>query len=282
MLFDINLLKDSKESVDQFLKTQQQYEKEGRFNENVDGASYEGALPVTEEFEFIKKGFKNWVLHKVYLAILKTYTKRINKQLTNVKIEGKENLKGIKACIATCNHISKVDSFAVRQAIGYDINYVAADYNNWNNILGTVGRHTGYLPLSPSLDRKLMRKFNEAIEYYLTKKKRKILFYPEQAMWREESRPRPLKDGAFHYAVKHNVPILPLFITFTPKENMVDDQGRYEFSDYTIHILPPIYPKENVNNRENVEYMRNTNYQMWKDCYEKTYNKKLEFKVKSK
>ena len=124
-----------------------------------------------------------------------------------------------------------------------------------------------------------MRKFNEAMEYYLEKKKRKILFYPEQAMWREEPRPRPLKDGAFHYAVKHNVPVLPLFITFTPKAKMIDEQNRQEFSDYTIHILPPIYKKPELNNKENVEYMKNENYKLWTETYETTYNKKLEFNV---
>lgn len=279
MLFDINLLKEPKEYIDEYKKNQLQFEIEGRFDENVDGVTYEGTLPVDENFEFIKKGVKNWFKHKIYLSVLKKYTKQINNQLTNLKIVGKENLKGIKNCIATCNHVSKVDSFAVRAAIGMDINYVAADYNNWDNILGEVGRNTGYIPLSPSLDRILMRKFNEAIEYYLLKKKKRILFYPEQAMWREEARPRPLKDGAFHYAVKHNVPVLPLFITFEPKEKMVDDQGRQEFSDYTIHILPPIYPKENLTNRENVRYMRDANYEAWKTCYEETYNIPLEFNI---
>jgi 1-acyl-sn-glycerol-3-phosphate acyltransferase len=101
-------------------------------------------------------------------------------------------------------------------------------------------------------------------------------------MWREEPRPRPLKDGAFHYAVKHNVPVVPLFITFTPKEKMIDEQNRQEFSNYTIHILPPIYKKAELNNKENVEYMKNENYKLWAQTYENTYNKKLEFNIESK
>ena len=276
-MLDINILKENVDDVKKYKQREQEFEKLGMFNEDVDDISPDSFFPVDENFEFIKKGFKNFIKHKVYLSILKKYTKLINKNLTNLKVVGKENLKGVKGSIVTCNHISKVDSFAVREAIGYDINYVANDTNNWKGPIGDIGRQTGYLPLSTKLDKNLMRKFNQAMEYYLEKKKRKILIYPEQAMWREEPRPRPLKDGAFHYAVKHKVPVLPLFITFEPKEKMVDEQNRQEFSDYTIHILPAIYPKSELNNKENVEYMKNENYRLWKETYETTYNKKLEF-----
>jgi len=279
MKFDVHAFKENVEDVKKYKQLQQQLEKEGKFHQDVDGVSYEGALPVTEDFPFIKKGIKNSILKCFYLKVLKKYSKIVNKELTNLKVVGKENLKGVKAAIVTCNHISKVDSFAVREAVGYDINYVANDYNNWKGILGDVGRNTGFIPISPKLDRKIMKKFNEAMEYYLEKKKKRILIYPEQAMWREEPRPRPLKDGAFHYAVKHNVPVIPLFITFTPKAKMIDEHNRQEFSDYTIHILPPIYKKEELNNKENVEYMKNENARLWKETYETTYNKKLEFNI---
>ena len=282
MLFDINLLKENVEDVKKYKQREAEFERTGQFNNDVDDIDPNSFDPVTEEYEFIKKGFKNAIKHKVCLFLLNRYTKKINKTLTNLKIVGKENLKGVKASIVTCNHVSKCDSFAVRAAIGMDIMYVASDVNNWKNILGKVGRQTGYLPLKRSLDRNVMRKFNEAIEYYLMKKKKKILFYPEQAMWREEPRPRPIKEGAFHYAVKHKVPVVPLFITMQPKENMIDEQNRLEYSDYTIHILPPIYPKEDLSNKENVQYMKDENYRLWTETYEKVYNKKLEFNVEVK
>ena len=276
-MLDINILKENADDVKKYKFKEQEFEKTGQFNEDVDDIDPNSFFPVDENFEFIKKGFKNFVKHHVYLSVLKKYTKLINKNLTNLQIIGKENLKGIKNAIVTCNHISKVDSFAVRAAVGYDINYVANDSNNWKGPIGDIGRQTGYIPLTKKLDKNLMRKYNEAIEYYLKKKKHKILIYPEQSMWREEARPRPLKDGAFHYAVKHKVPVVPLFITFKPKAKMIDEQNRQEFSDYTIHILPPIYPKAELNNKENVEYMRNENYRLWTETYETAYNKKLKF-----
>lgn len=281
-MLDINILKENVDDVKKYKQREQEFEKLSMLNEDVDDVSPDSYFPVDENFEFFKKGFKNFVKHIVYISVLKKYTKLINKNLTNLKVVGKENLKGVKNAIITCNHISKVDSFAVRAAVGYDIMYVANDTNNWKGPIGDIGRQTGYLPLSKNLDRNLMRKFNQAMEYYLEKKKRKVLIYPEQAMWREEPRPRPLKDGAFHYAVKHKVPVLPLFITFEQKEKMIDEQNRQEFSDYTIHILPPIYPKAELNNKENVEYMKNENYRLWTETYETTYNKKLEFNTLEK
>lgn len=277
MKFDVHFLKENADDVKKYREIQRQFEKEGKFNSDVDVVPPETYFPVDENFVFIKKGFKNFAKHKFYKMILNKATKLVNNNLTNLKVVGKENLKGVKGAIITCNHISKVDSFAVRAAIKEYFMYVASEVNNWKGFIGDVARNCGYLPLTKTLNKNVMRKFNEAIEYYLEKKKRKILFYPEQAMWREEPRPRPLKDGAFHYAVKHNVPVLPLFITFTPKEKMIDEQNRQEFSDYTIHILPPIYKKPELNNKENVAYMKNENARLWTETYESVYNKKLEF-----
>ena len=281
MKFDVHNLKENVEDVKRYKEVEKTKIEQGLFNDDVDGVSYDGALPVTEDFPFIKKGAKNLILKLFYLLVLKKVGNKVNSELTNLKVVGKENLKGIKGAIITCNHVSKVDSFAVREAVGYDINYVASDFNNWKGIMGDIGRNTGYIPLSPTLEPKLMRKFNEAMEYYLEKKHRKILIYPEQAMWREEARPRPLKDGAFHYAQKHNVPVVPLFITFEPKENMIDSQGRQEYSNYTIHILEPIYPKENVSRRENIAYLREANYNAWKEVYKQTYGKEPSFDIES-
>ena len=272
MKLDINMLKEDKASYDKWKALEKEFELNGEFNKDTDPVDWNACDPVTEDYEYIKKGVKNAILHKIYLAVLKIYTKKINKKLLNLKIVGKENLKHFKGgAIVTCNHISKADSFPIREALGMDIMYVAADFNNWKGEMGVIGRNTGYLPLPTTLNKKIMRKFNESIEYYLSKGK-KILMYPEQSMWRDYIKPRPLKNGAFHYAVKHNVPILPLFITIKPKKEEVDELNRANFGDYTLHILSPIYPKENLSEKDNVDYMRQENYRLWKDLYEKTYN----------
>jgi len=278
-MLDINMLKDSYKDAVKYEENRKQLETEGMFfvdQDPVEEGSYE---PLTEDFPFIRKGLTWTIRCAIYNSVLNKYAKKINKELTNLKIVGQENLKGLKGAIITCNHISKVDSFAVREACKENIMFVAAEFNNWKGAMGKISRNTGYIPLPANLNLKLMRKFNEAISYYL-KKGKKILIYPEQAMWREFTKPRPLQNGAFHYAVINNVPILPMFITIKSKPKPADEQGRANFGDYSLHILPPIYPKQELTAKENEKYMKLENFHSCQECYEKVYGVKLKYTTK--
>ena len=110
----------------------------------------------------------------------------------------------------------------------------------------------------------------------------KVLIYPEQSMWREYKKPRPMKNGAFRYAVQNNVPIIPLFITIKEKDEKIDKNGLQNYGDYTIHILDPIYPNPNLNVKENIDYLRKENFKVWKDLYEKVYVVPLEYSTLDK
>lgn len=273
---DYNVLKEIPDEFEKYSNMLPGFEKEGKFTTDQDTVVPGSFIPIDDNFPYIRKGFKWWIKSKFFNRVLNYYSKLINKNLTNLKVEGRENLAGVKAAIVTCNHISKVDSFAVREALKDNIMFVGAEHNNWKGLMGEIARNTGYIPLPKSFSLKLMRKFNEAIEYYLMKNKR-ILIYPEQAMWREFTRPRPLQNGAFHYAVINNVPVVPMFITIEQKPEPIDEKGRQNFGNYTIHILPPIYPKFDLPPKENENYMKLENFRLWKECYEKTYGKPLQY-----
>ena len=272
-MLDFTSLIEPEEFIKDYQRTAEQFEIEGKFNEDVNKNSMEDAIPVDENFPFIRKGFKFNCKKFIYLAGMRFYTRKIAKYL-KFEVKGKQNLKGLKrkGAIITCNHISLFDSFAVRHAVKNDIMFIAAEFNNWKGKIGEIARYTGYLPITNKI--KCLRKLNEAIEYYLAKKKQKILIYPEQAMWRNYKKPRPMKNGAFHYAVKHNVPIIPLFITF--RTSGIKNQGG-EILYYTINILQPIHPKKELTNQENVNFLRQTNYNQNKECYEKTYDTPLKY-----
>lgn len=275
MKVDVNILKNPREKYLEFESLAKDYEKQGLFHADLDEPSPDSYYPVDETYPYITKGLKNKIVKAFYYKVVRKYAKQINRQLCNLKVEGKENLKGVKAAIITSNHFSEIDSFPIIEAAG-NIMFVANETNNWKNFIGDIMRKIGFIPLPGNLNIKTMRKFNEAISFYL-KKGKKILIYPEQAMWREYTKPRPLQNGAFHYAVINNVPILPMFITIQPKAQPVDEQGRQNFGDYTLHIFPPIYPKKDLSNKENENYMKMENYRLWKECYEKVYNKRLTY-----
>ncbi len=274
---DVNFLKEAQADYEEDVRRRTQYERDGDFNHVTDESSYDACDPVDETFNYLRRRYRDRIKHFFYLRALKKYCKKINKELTNLKVVGRMNLFGVLGgCIVTCNHISKVDSFAVRAAVGMDIKFVAADFNNWKGKIGNISRNTGYLPIPANLNLSVMRKFNHAMEYFL-RKKWSILIYPEQSMWRDYKKPRPLKPGAFHYAAKYRRPIVPLFITIEDKPEKLDAEGRVNFGDYTIHILPPIYPRKDLDERANIEYMQKANFEAWRQCYEKTYGIPLEY-----
>lgn len=274
---DINLLKESPADFADALKKQKEYERAGKFNLDENENTYEGCDPVDETFNYLRRRYRDRIKHFFYIRELKKYCRKINRGLTNLKVVGRTNLFGLfGGYIVTCNHISKVDSFAVRAAVGMDIKFVAADFNNWKGKMGNIARNTGYLPIPANLNLSVMRKFNHAMEYFL-RKRWPILIYPEQSMWREYKKPRPLKPGAFHYAAKYRRPIVPLFITIEDKPEHLDEAGRVNFGNYTIHILPPIYPRKELDERANVDYLMSANFEAWRRCYERTYGIPLRY-----
>ena len=96
-----------------------------------------------------------------------------------------------------------------------------------------------------------------------------ILIYPEQSLWWNYKKPKPLKEGAFKFAVKNNVPIIPIFITLR-ESDIIGDDG-FPIMEYYVHINEPIYQEKDISNKENVEIMKKKNYEIWKNIYEEFY-----------
>lgn len=276
MKLSINILKEPATFVSECKQREKELELNGEFNSDENENSLDNANPVDSNFPYIKKGLKNAIKHWFCLSCVKFYSYLINKNLTNLKVISNKKIKKIKSAIVTCNHISLCDSFAVRKAIGSNFHFVAAEFNNFKGPMGVLARNSGYIPLPDQLNKQKLRKFNDAISYYLNAGK-KILIYPEQSMWRDYPKPRPMKNGAFRYATQNKVPILPLFITIKNKIEPVDKNGFQNFGDYTIHVLDPIYPKCELNLKENIEYLRKENFRVWKEIYEKTYKVPLKY-----
>jgi 1-acyl-sn-glycerol-3-phosphate acyltransferase len=102
-----------------------------------------------------------------------------------------------------------------------------------------------------------------------------ILVYPEQSMWWNYRKPKPLKSGAFQFAAKNGVPILPCFITM--KDTKLIGEDGFPIQEYTIHVSEPIYPKEGVRTGVNAEMMANENSRVWKEIYEREYGIPLRY-----
>ena len=262
----------------ELIKREKEYESQGIFDVHIDEPDLSLMIPVTEKFPYIKKGFLKLKIAFEKAFIVNPFTRHINKKVCKTKVIGKENLKGIKSCILTCNHVYIFDCLVATLAVkGHKIRITSAEFNNRSDKLGEYMRAGGLMPMSSNM--KAMMNFNKAISYYL-KHNNYVMFYPEQAMWWMYEKPRPLKNGAFHYAVKENVPVVPMFITF--EGNGTFDEEGIENKNFIIHIGKPIYKKQNLSDKENIEYMKDQNYKSWVNTYEGFYGKKLKFNIKKK
>jgi 1-acyl-sn-glycerol-3-phosphate acyltransferase len=102
-----------------------------------------------------------------------------------------------------------------------------------------------------------------------------VLVYPEQSLWWNYKKPKPLKTGAFKFAVKKNVPVVPCFITMQDSEFL--DKDGFPIQEYTIHIEKPLYQNKELPKAEQIQDLLSQNYNLWKNCYEKTYGIELKY-----
>lgn len=261
-----------------------EFESEGKWDVDVedDPETYE-LLPNKVDYlnrklsSKIATKYANYMGTKFFENLIK------QKQFIIKDIKGIENFLSVKGgAIITCNHFNACDNYAVWRAIKpymgrrrlYKI-IREGNYTNPPKPFGLIMKHCNTLPLSSNSE--TMKNFMGAMKILL-RRGEKILIYPEQAMWWNYRKPRPLKSGAFRFAIANDVPVIPVFITMEDSQE-VDPFG-FPVQAYTINFLEPIYPNLDLPRKESIDTMREYNYRQWKNCYENFYNEKLIYNTK--
>jgi len=201
-------------------------------------------------------------------------------QLVIKEVRGIENFTAVSGGrIVTCNHFSVGDNYAVwvalRDYMDGRLLYKVIREGNYTNPpkpFGLFMRHCNTLPLSSQ--GATMAKFTKAFSTLLGRGET-ILIYPEQGMWWNYRKPRPMQDGAFSLAVRNKAPIVPVFITMEDGETL--DGDGFPVQEYTVHILPAIYPREDLYLAEAKRDMKERNYEAWVRVYEEFYQKPLTY-----
>ncbi len=233
-----------------------------------------------DQIDYLNEKLSNRIKNKVAnLLGTRFFDKMIaSGQLIIKEVRGIENFTAVKGGkIVTCNHFSVGDNYAVWMALREHMDgkmlYKVIREGNYTNPpkpFGLFMRHCNTLPLSsqPST----MRKFFKAVKTLLSRGET-ILIYPEQGMWWNYRKPRPMQDGAFSLAVHNKVPVVPIFITMDDSD-IIDGDG-FPVQEFTLHILPAIYPDESLRLGEAKTKMSEQNYAAWVEVYENFYGKKL-------
>lgn len=196
-------------------------------------------------------------------------------------IVGLANLKSVKTgAIITCNHFGVIDSFIIDQTFRsakfkHRRMYKVIREGNYTNPpagFAPIMRYCDTLPLSQN--KQTMKKFLSATNQLL-QKGNFVLVYAEESMWWNYRKPRPLKNGAFRFAVKNHVPVVPVFVTMRDSEQIGPDG--FPIQIHTVHIEKPIYANNDLDDKQNIEQMKQRNYEIWKNIYETVYNKPLKY-----
>ena len=260
-------------------------EREGKFD--VDAEEDPPTVPLMpEDIDYLRTSRYSKIKSKVANSMGKIFLREIIKEnkLIIKKVNGIENLKNVNSgAIITCNHFNPFDIFALEkvfrmagQAKSRKLYKVIREgnYTNFPGLYGFFFKNCDTLPLSSNS--KTMKEFMRAVDVILQKGDH-IVVYPEQSLWWNYRKPKPLKNGAFKLAARNNCPVVPVFITMEDS-NFIGDDG-FPVQEYIINIGKPIYPDEKLTEGENAKIMKDKNFEIWKKTYEDFYKIPLEYET---
>ncbi len=224
------------------------------------------------------KKFSYTIKHMIANMTISKYMKLLDKDIT---IKGLENLKDLdlsKGAIITSNHFNPLDTFIIRKLVEKvlkkDLYIVIQDTNlAMPGSLGFLMNYTNTIPVSKS-PTYLAGTFKENLRKILSDGNI-VLIYPEEEMWFNYRKIRPLKRGAYQYAAILNVPIISCFTKIIDTDIL--DNEEFNKTIYELNVLGYLYPDKDISPRVNSINMLNEDYTWKKRSYEEVYNKSLDY-----
>ncbi|MBQ8658312.1 MAG: 1-acyl-sn-glycerol-3-phosphate acyltransferase [Clostridia bacterium] len=267
----------------EILEKIKQYEREGRFDEDVENDPPAPEL-LPDQVDYLNKKLSSKISRRVANFIGDRYFLGLIKKgrLIIDGVEGEEHLSALKnGAVITCNHFGVIDHYIVFHCIRKYLprKYLykiirEGNYTNFPGLFGFLMRHCNTLPLSSN--RRTMMNFMSATNALL-KRGDSVLIYPEQAMWWNYRKPRPYKIGGFKIAYRAGAPVLPTFISMQDDETL--DGDGYPLQRHTLHIMPPVYPDPSLGEKKGAEKMMNEAFAAVKAKYEEIYGLPLSYET---
>ena len=204
-----------------------------------------------EKYPYMPRGFRYKLLRAVYWLLINLIVFPICRLSHGLRIYGRENLKKHKkalknGAITISNHVFYWDYLCVLKAIRPHLAYFPAWKTNLEGPMRGFIRMSGGIPV-PTGNMHAMARFNRAIEQVLEEGKW-LHFFPEGSMWFFYPDIRPLKKAVFHYAVKHDKPVIPITMSFRPRKGLLKLFGKGPSVD--LHIGEPLFVDKSVSRAE--------------------------------
>ena len=197
------------------------------------------------------------IIYKILSSLLYLIAYPILFLLTKIwmglKIEGRENLNKVgDEYITVANHINMIDCAMITLSIFPRIPYFLTLQSNLEipfiKYLVTLFRG---IPIPRNVAGK--ERMVNTIDGLL-KRGEVVGIYPEGHLIPYYDGIREFKNGAFNFAVKNQVPILPIVFTYREPEGIIKKFKKRPF--ITLTILEPEYPKAEMS-KANVEELKN-------------------------
>ena len=262
-----------------------EYERQGLFDRDVeddpptlplkpDGVRYLDRSPLAE-----LRRFSAFALARLYFAC-----ELAAHHLYLDSINGVENLTRVEGgAVITCNHMNPYDSFIMQRV--FDLSerrgrmyrvIREGNYTSFPGFYGFLMRNCDTLPLSSVFS--TMKLFVRAADKALADGNC-LLIYPEESLWWNYRKPKPLKIGAFDLADRSGVPVVPCFITLNDDARVGEDG--FPIQHYTVHVGSPVYPDRSLSKQASRERMRNATFSFMKETYERVYGIPLEYNTQN-
>lgn len=222
-------------------------------------------IKVDESYQFLpSEGFKRFSVGLKGFA--KPILKAINQIAFSLEIEGQEYARALdgKGFITVCNHVNVLDCTMVGIAVNRtDIVLTTIKENFEVPVVRLFVKALGAIPIPRSV--KAIEKFSEAVGTLL-QQGNVVHFYPEGILFPYYNGLRKFRRGAFNYAVKNDVPVLPMVITYHERNSKFRKTPTAK-----IHILPPVYKDETLKTeREQIKDMKTRVTSAMQDKFDKT------------
>lgn len=209
--------------------------------------------------------------------VARTFLNKIieNKQLIIKDVIGTEHMDALTSgAVITCNHFNAFDSFAMQ--IAYEKSKQCkkrrlyrvireGNYTNFPGFYGMLMRNCYTFPLSSN--RETMKKFLSSMDTVLQHGDF-MLVYPEQSMWWNYRKPKPLKKGAYTFAAKT---MCRCFLALSLWKTAISSVMMAFMCRNTRYTLQSRFIHPQKTQAENVDAMRRKNAAVWKQIYEEFY-----------
>lgn len=212
---------------------------------------------IDENYDYVPdnlifKFLSNLLYYGIAFPILSILTKLVY----DLKIEGKENIENLSGnFITVSNHVLFLDCAMVGIALGKrDVYFTTLEGSFKIPFVRKLIKLLKAIPIPSKFSNK--KYFMDAIHTVLSKNG-VVHFYPEASMWPYCKKIRHFKDGAFNFAVKNNVSVVPMVFKFREPEGF-----RKLFKnkpDVTLKILEPSKCNCDSNNfKDRVDSLKNS------------------------